>query len=84
MRYRNNNTLIKWMFGILFSILCTVLALITPAGLWLIWHLANPQNELTRTIMAAALLMFGGSTTVLMGIMSFGLWATLMGILVDP
>jgi hypothetical protein len=70
--------MLKFVIGLIFSVLIGAFALLPEIAMYFTWHLVNPTSELSR-IALGGLFWFGGAGLCLVfGFIGLAMWASCM------
>ena len=73
----------KFIASTVVTIFCIALALIPEFGMYIIWQLVSPTEEITRLILSVAFLFVGGGTCVFFGVCALAIWLSLISTILD-
>lgn len=65
------------------TVICAVLGLLPEIGLYILWHIIGPTEELSRVILGIAFLFFGGGLCIWFGIIALWLWGLMIAVVLD-
>lgn len=75
--------MIKLIAGLIVTVVCLALALVPELGMYILWNIIGPTEEVSRMVLGICFFFFGGGACIGFGFLGMALWAAMIAVILD-